>query len=140
MNWTHGVQRSLLKLKLESGSFINSFARTDVMKKAVFASSALTLMLPLFVLAQTGVTPIPTPVTNFTGLINIINRVADILFTLLLVLAVIFILFAAFNYLTAMGNPEKVKAANNVLIYAAVAIAIATLAKGIPIIVRSIVG
>jgi len=111
------------------------------MTKVVLSSATLGTLLPLLVFAQvTGVTPIPTPVTNFTGLINIINRVADIIFTLLLVVAVIFILYAAFNYLTSGGDTGKVSTANNMLIYAAVAIAVATLAKGIPIVVRTVVG
>jgi len=51
-----------------------------------------------------------------------------------------FILYAAFIYLTAGGDPEKVKTASNQLIYAAVAIAVALVAQGIRFIVAQLVG
>ena len=56
-------------------------------------------------------------------------------FIFLMVLAVIFIIWAAFNYLRAGGEPEKVKEAGNQLIYAAVAVAVALFARGFPLLV-----
>ncbi len=61
-------------------------------------------------------------------------------FTFLMVLAVIFVLVAAYKYLTAGGDPEKVKAASNILIYAAIAIIVALFARGLPLLVNSLIG
>jgi hypothetical protein len=61
-------------------------------------------------------------------------------FAFLVVIAILFILWAAFNYLTAQGDPEKVGKANQALLFSAVAIAVAILAKAIPALVGSLLG
>jgi len=97
------------------------------------------ILLPSFVFAAiAGVTPIPTPVTTFLQLVNVLESLANIIFTLLMIAAVIAILYAAFNYLTAGGDTNKVSTANNMVLYAALAIAVGVLAKGIPIVVRTV--
>lgn len=58
----------------------------------------------------------------------------------LLVAATILIVLAAFDYLFSKGDPEKVKAGQNALIYAIIAIVIAVIAGGIPAIVGKILG
>lgn len=84
---------------------------------------------------------IPTEVvTDVKGLIAIIDKIVNIFFTILLILAVIFILVAAYKYLTAGGDPEKVKSAHHVLIYALVAVAVAVLAKSLIAVIRNFVG
>ena len=47
---------------------------------------------------------------------------------------------AAYKYLTAGGDPEKVKSASNILIYAAIAIVVALFARGLPTLIYSLVG
>ena len=61
-------------------------------------------------------------------------------FYFLIVLAVIFIIIAGFKYLTAAGDPEKVKSAGTMLIYTAVAIGVALLARAVPLIIGSFLG
>lgn len=61
------------------------------------------------------------------------------LFTFLLVLAVIFIVFAAYKYLFS-GGGEEVGKAHKMLLYAAVAVAVAFLARGMVEVVRTLVG
>jgi fumarate reductase subunit D len=96
------------------------------------------LLLPVLALAQT---PPPGPiVTTFGGVQNLLNTAISWIFTLLIILAVIFILYAAFLYLTAAGDTEKVKKANHTLLYAAIAIAVAVLAKSIPVLVGNFIG
>lgn len=80
------------------------------------------------------------PVTSIGGFVGLICTIAGWLFVFLVVLTVVFIILAAFNYLTASGDPEKVKNASRQLIYAAVAIVVAVLARGVPIIVATFVG
>ena len=67
---------------------------------------------------------------------NLINWV----FFGFIILAVIFILLAAFSYLTAGGDEEKISKAKNELIYAIIAIIIAVLAKTIVSLVVGIGG
>ena len=58
----------------------------------------------------------------------------------LFVAATILIVLAAFDYLFSKGDPEKVKAGQNALIYAIVALIVGVLAGGIPKIVGGILG
>ena len=73
-----------------------------------------------------------------SGVVSLIETITNWVFTILLVLAVLFILFAAFKYLTS-GGGEEVGKAHKMLIYAAVAIAVAFLAKGIVFVVAELV-
>jgi hypothetical protein len=56
------------------------------------------------------------------------------------VLAIIMVIYAAFIYLTAGGDLDKVKKASHMLLYAVVAMAVALLATILPGFVKSIVG
>jgi hypothetical protein len=68
---------------------------------------------------------------------EVLTNIADFLFTALLIVAVIFILIAAFNFLTAQGDAEKVKSARNQILWAVVAIAIALISTGAASIIES---
>ena len=97
-----------------------------------------TLLLPFVAFAQQfGAPPAPTTVVAFE---SVINTVLTWMFSFLVFLAIVFVLVAAFKYLTAAGDPEKVKSASNTLVYAAVAIAVALLARGLPYLVGGVVG
>ena len=103
-----------------------------------FGGTVGLLVLPLLAGAQT--LP-PSPFTDINGFKTFLcTTVVGWLFTFLVVLAVVFVLIAAYKYLTSSGDPEKTKEASNMLIYGAVAIAVALLARGIPLIVGTFVG
>ena len=70
--------------------------------------------------------PIKTPDAIFDILAGILRYA----YTIFFIVAIIFILIAAFNFLTAKDNPEKVKSARSQLMWAAVAIAIALISVG----------
>jgi hypothetical protein len=111
------------------------------MKQKLFALALLgTSLLPLAAFAQVPGFDVPEPVDIRTieELLRVIEYIADVIFTVLMIVAVILILIAAFHYLTAAGDPTKVKKAHDMLIYAAVAIAVGLIAKGITFIVRTI--
>ncbi len=72
------------------------------------------------------------------GIQTIISTIVRWTYIIFFIVAVLFILFAAFTYLTAQGDPEKVKTATNQIIYAAIAIVVAFMAVGIDLIVKSI--
>ena len=71
------------------------------------------------------------------GIVDIIRQVVRWVYIIFFIIAVLLIIFAAFTYLTAGGDPEKVGEAKNRLIYATVAIAVAFLAVGFESIVRN---
>ncbi len=77
-------------------------------------------------------------IRNFEDVVGIIERLTNWIFIILLVLAVLFIILAAFSYLTAGGDEEKVSGAHQKIIYAVVAIAVAFLAKGVSFIVAQL--
>jgi len=81
-----------------------------------------------------------SPVKTSQGLIDAIAGIVKWIYTIFFIVAVMFILIAAFNYLTAGGQPEKIKSAHTQLIYAAIAIAIALLAVGATAIIKDVLG
>ncbi len=71
------------------------------------------------------------------GLVDIIRQIVRWVYIIFFIIAVLMIIMAAFTYLTAGGDAEKVNTAKNRLLYAAVAIAVALLAVGFEVIVRN---
>jgi magnesium-transporting ATPase (P-type) len=112
-----------------------------------FGAPAIALVAPMFAFAQMTQPPggVVAPgninsinqITSSSGIICVLINWA---FWLLLVLTIVFVIWAAFLYLTAAGDPEKVKAAGHTLLYAAVAIIVGLIAKGLPLIVSSLIG
>lgn len=107
------------------------------MKKFLIISALM--LLPLLVIAQAP-PPTPTVITSYGDVIRVINIIGNWMFGLLLALAAIFIIYAAFLYLTAAGDEDKIKQAKNIIIYAIIAIAVSILARGIVVVVQSLLG
>ena len=97
--------------------------------------SAIALALPAVALAYTPSTVPQANVGSLDDVLSVLCSVFTWAFYFLIVLAVIFVIVAAFKYLTAAGDPEKVKAAGSTLLYAAIAIGVALLARAVPLIV-----
>ena len=91
------------------------------------------VVLPALTLAQA-----PGPATQ--RLVQIINRLINWMTIVLIAVAVAFIVYAAWLYLTSGGDPEKIKTANRVILYAVVAVAVALLAYVFIAVVRALVG
>ena len=66
------------------------------------------------------------------------DNITNWMFTVFMILAVVFILLAAYKYLFS-GGGEEVAKAHKMILYSAVAVAVAILARGIIHIVESIV-
>jgi len=75
--------------------------------------------------------------TTVGGLVDVLKGVIRWTYIIFFVIAVMFILFAAFSYLTAGGDAEKITTAKNRVIYAAIAIIVALLAVGFEVIIRN---
>ena len=109
------------------------------MKNLIKIGITLSLLAPLAGFAQGGITPV-NPLSEQTNIITIIDRVSQWALGLLLVLAAVFIIYAAYLYLTAAGTEENVGKAKNVIIYAAIAIAVGLLSRVIVFLVRGLIG
>ena len=99
--------------------------------------TVVVLILGLAVFAPFGA---GAAVSSVSHVVLILDRLAGWLFSALTGLAVVFFIFAAFNYLTAAGNPEKASAASQMLLYAALALAVGLVAKGVVFLVRELIG
>lgn len=98
----------------------------------------LPLLTPFLARAQFPA-PIVSQVSTLSGIQGFIcTFIVGWMFTFLIILSVVFVLVAAFKYLTAGGDPEKVKGASHTLIYAAIAIVVAIMARAIPLLIGSL--
>ena len=120
-----------------------------MIKKIAFSGLlAAALMMTIGGVAGAAGEPIPTgfgggiatDITSGADLVKTIQGIADWIFVALLVAATIFIVLAAFQFVTSGGDPTANSEARRKLLYAAIGIIVATLAKGIPIAIRSITG
>lgn len=68
-------------------------------------------------------------------ILNVLCQIAVWMFWILIALSIVYVLVAAYKYLTSSGDSEKVSSAGKTIIYAAVAIVVALIAKGFPLIV-----
>jgi uncharacterized membrane protein YagU involved in acid resistance len=111
-----------------------------VITLAASAQSAFAQDIPPAGPAVNPSSPPQGQITSIQGILNTVCIVFDWMFYFLIALAVIFIIVAAFKYLLAGGDAEKIKGAGSTLIYAAVAVGVALLARAIPLIVASFLG
>lgn len=113
------------------------------LKKGITISVlAMQFVLPVLVLAQMDpANPVQgSPVQGISDVVEIIKTITRWLLVFLVVLAVVFIIMAAFKYITASGDAEKVKSANKQILYAVIAVVVGLLAQAVPPIVASIIG
>ena len=104
----------------------------------VAAAIALVPFLAFGLQSPPQVTPVGyTNVSEFVALLNVIIQW---LFYILLVVAVLILIWAAFTYLTAGGDEEKIGKAKNMIIGAVIALVIAFVASGIPTLVGNFLG
>ncbi len=87
-----------------------------------------------------GRTGLPTGVTSAGQFVQIILDLTDWLFIILLVISVIMIVLAGLQFITGGGDPTAISAARTKLIWAAVGIGVALLARGLPAAVANLLG
>lgn len=94
-------------------------------------------------IAHAGTAPIdfPNPLgASCTDLTCAISKIIDFLWAVGVPLASIMVVWAAFQMMTAAGDPEKFGKGRKTIIYAAIGLAVLLLSKGVASIIRSILG
>jgi len=103
--------------------------------------AAAVVLLPLAAFGQNFTPKIqpppqtPGPISSPQSIINLINRVLYWVATAFWIAAAIFVFYAAYLYLTAGGDSERISKAHKQLIWAVVAIAVGLMAYGLPFLV-----
>lgn len=78
-----------------------------------------------------------SPIDSTDDIFRVLSDVVQYIYTIFFIVAVIFILFAAFSFLMAKGDPEKINSARNQILWACVAIAIALVSVGVAAIINN---
>ena len=106
------------------------------MKKLTVSLTLLTLLvLPLVATGQIG-----EVAQNENDVYTVLNSAVNYLFAFLMIGAVIVILIAAYTFLTAAGDADKIAKARGYIVYALVAIVVGFLAKAIILVVGGMLG
>lgn len=69
---------------------------------------------------------------------ELINALINFIFTLALAVAPIMIIIAGFYFITAAGDPAKVRTARNIILYTVIGLFIVFLAKGIIVLIKEV--
>ena len=110
--------------------------------KKVLASLMLgsLLIVPAVVVAQQKTSPAGSVAQTEGEVYRTIDTIIDWAFAILLIGAVLVIIFAAYLFLTAGGDADKVKTARQYILYALVAVVVAFLAKAVIVLVGNMLG
>ncbi len=92
----------------------------------VFFASGFWIIQTQTTEAQTS-TLIANPL-KWEDIISLIDAVVDFIFNLAVPLVILMVVLAAFLFMTAGGEPQKISAARNVILYALIGLLVITLA------------
>ena len=81
-----------------------------------------------------------TPNWGMLCLLNTFNGIIDWMFAILVILSVFFTILGAFRMITAGGKSENVTEGKNYILYAAIGLAVAFIARALPGVVKAIAG
>jgi len=81
-------------------------------------ASSLAFVLPVAVSARGLSYSLENPLSGITTLEGLLVSLLNVLLIIAVPIIVFFIIFAGFTYVTAQGNPEKIKQATRSLTYA----------------------
>jgi len=83
---------------------------------------------------------IPAGPQSGANLLLILDTIVNWVFVIVLIFSVIFLVLAGWQFITQGGNAQAVSEARMKLLWAAIGIAVAVMARGIPVVVRNIIG
>jgi len=122
---------------------VPALAQTSPISSCAINSTNLTRMNGL------NITPACTATCDFGGntgscglccVLNTVYTFTDWAFFILLAIAVFYIILAGIKFVTSGDNPEEVAKARSMILYAAVGIGVALLARAVPSLVRFVLG
>jgi len=93
------------------------------------------LLTPLFVV---GI-DLPNPL-KYNEFKDLVDAFINFIFWVGISLAPVMVLIAAFNFMTAGGDPYKVDIAKKILLYTAIGLAVVLMAKGLIGVLKNILG
>lgn len=105
------------------------------MRKILLGLALSSLILPIAVFAQNEIVEAP-----YVDVMTALDNITDALFSILLIVAAIAIILAAYFFVTAAGEADKVKKARDFVLYALVGVLVAFLAKGLVMLIAQILG
>lgn len=105
------------------------------MRKILLGLTLSSLILPIAVFAQNEIVEAP-----YVDVMTALDNITDALFSILLIVAAIAIILAAYFFVTAAGEADKVKKARDFVLYALVGVLVAFLAKGLVMLIAQILG
>ena len=110
------------------------------MNKKLIALSNLAALLALPAVALAfNAGNVPNSVSTLT-VENIIDVIFSIIWPVTVAFAIIAFIVAAYLFMTAQGDPAKVQAARNAVLWGIVGVVVALLAFSIPFIIRNTIG
>ena len=68
-----------------------------------------------------------TAICNIADVLKVLDNIVGWMYRIFFIVAALFIILAAYNYLTAQGNPETIQKVNKQIFYAIIAIIVALL-------------
>ena len=114
-----------------------------ISKFSLIVGLSLLVLLPTISMAAGGsdnTNNAPITVSSVPDLIGKVNKFVRLAVSVLFVLATIFIIIAAFKYLTGKGDPNEIKKAQGMIVWAIVAMVVALFAWAIPKLVVTFLG
>jgi phosphoglycerol transferase MdoB-like AlkP superfamily enzyme len=111
-----------------------------ILLMSFLALPAVGLLTPDFVLAEDGVEGPGSGPPADLDVIEVLGGLVNWMFYILMIVAALFLVFAGFTYLTASGDPDKVKKAHDSVMWALVGVAVAVMARGLVALVEKILG
>ncbi|MEK7651160.1 MAG: hypothetical protein AAB377_01365 [Patescibacteria group bacterium] len=80
------------------------------------------------------------PIKSITDVENTLVKIVNLMFGIFWIIAVVVIIWAAFTFLTAGDDKEKVEKAKKILLYALIAATVALLANSIGPVLSNLLG
>ncbi|MDI6717917.1 MAG: hypothetical protein QMD86_02670 [Patescibacteria group bacterium] len=103
------------------------------------ATAFVVIFSVALVVSAVEIVPGGSRISDTDSLVGTISSIVNIFFTILLAIATVMILWAAYNYVTAAGDENKIKTAKTTLLYALLGIAIAVISRGVVTLIKSTV-
>ncbi len=119
-------------------------------KKIVSLALVSLMFAPLLALGQGDFMPKPSDQLG-TGLadqysfsdksiVEVVDTIGSCVIAILVIVAVFYVLWAAYTFITAAGEADKIKSARDRIMYAGIGIIVALLARGIISLVLQVAG